>query len=292
MSSKKIREMEAELEREKKKESNSNAIWILGLLFLAPFFHIIILVVGGLVALAITYKFVKWVATLKVDVDSSPKTVGRHPLIEAVIKNDIKSVRDEVSARGSVNIVSNGVTPLIAASAKGYVNIVTLLIDAGANVNFVYKGDGNTPLMAAAHEGHADVVEVLLRAGADLSICNLDGADAIQIANEQGHDSVVEVITQFDDDSDFGEEDHGGEANDLNEKAPSIGVQESQSPYEILEISKSASAQEIDQAYRKMAKHYHPDLVATMAPAFRELAENKMKEINSAYKALKKRSAA
>jgi len=32
-----------------------------------------------------------------------------------------------------------------------------------------------------------------------------------------------------------------------------------------------------------MAQQYHPDKVATLAPEFRELAERRMKEINTAY---------
>jgi curved DNA-binding protein CbpA len=35
-----------------------------------------------------------------------------------------------------------------------------------------------------------------------------------------------------------------------------------------------------------MAKLYHPDKVAFLAPEFRELAERKMKEINAAYQQL------
>jgi DnaJ-domain-containing protein 1 len=35
-----------------------------------------------------------------------------------------------------------------------------------------------------------------------------------------------------------------------------------------------------------MAKLYHPDKVATLAPEFQELAERRMKEINSAFQQL------
>ena len=71
---------------------------------------------------------------------------------------------------------------------------------------------------------------------------------------------------------------------------PTIVQQESfKSPYEILQISISASIEEIKIAYRKMASMYHPDKVAHLAPEFREMAERKMKEINIAYEALKSR---
>jgi cold shock CspA family protein len=57
-------------------------------------------------------------------------------------------------------------------------------------------------------------------------------------------------------------------------------------PHEILNISASATREEIHAAFREMAKQYHPDKVATLAPEFKELAEKRMKEINSAYQTL------
>jgi hypothetical protein len=61
----------------------------------------------------------------------------------------------------------------------------------------------------------------------------------------------------------------------------------SKSPYEVLGIHVSASKEEIRIAYRKMATLYHPDKVAHLAPEFREMADRKMKEINSAYGSIK-----
>ena len=51
--------------------------------------------------------------------------------------------------------------------------------------------------------------------------------------------------------------------------------------YEILEITKSASADEIKKAYRKMAIKYHPD----KNPGDKE-AEEKFKEAAEAYEVL------
>jgi DnaJ domain/Chloroplast envelope transporter len=61
----------------------------------------------------------------------------------------------------------------------------------------------------------------------------------------------------------------------------------SKSPHEVLGIGVSASREEIRIAYRKMASLYHPDKVAHLAPEFREMADRKMKEINTAYGQLK-----
>jgi hypothetical protein len=59
--------------------------------------------------------------------------------------------------------------------------------------------------------------------------------------------------------------------------------------YEILGVSVTSSAEQIVSAYRNMAKMYHPDRLANLAPEFIELAEERMKEINGAYETLKAR---
>ena len=57
-------------------------------------------------------------------------------------------------------------------------------------------------------------------------------------------------------------------------------------PYKILGISQSATDEEIKKAYRNLARKYHPDNYAGTAMA--DLAEEKMKQINEAYRALTK----
>jgi hypothetical protein len=60
------------------------------------------------------------------------------------------------------------------------------------------------------------------------------------------------------------------------------------SAYEILGLDRAASAEQITAAYRQMAKMYHPDRSANLAPEFIALAEERMKDINAAYAQLKK----
>ena len=56
--------------------------------------------------------------------------------------------------------------------------------------------------------------------------------------------------------------------------------------YDILELQKNASVDEIKQAYRKLAKKYHPDLYTHASEAEKKKAEAKIKEINQAYSVL------
>lgn len=56
--------------------------------------------------------------------------------------------------------------------------------------------------------------------------------------------------------------------------------------YEILGVEKTATADELKSAYRKLAKKYHPDLYTTASDAEKKEAEAKFKEINHAYDVL------
>ncbi len=55
-------------------------------------------------------------------------------------------------------------------------------------------------------------------------------------------------------------------------------------PYEVLGVARNASKDEIKQAYRELARKYHPDNYVNNPLS--DLAEEKMKEINEAYDAI------
>ncbi len=56
--------------------------------------------------------------------------------------------------------------------------------------------------------------------------------------------------------------------------------------YEILGVSKNATADDLKSAYRQLAKKYHPDVYASKSDAEKKAAEEKFKEINHAYEVL------
>ena len=72
-----------------------------------------------------------------------------------------------------------GTTPLMIASAKGYLDIVILLLQFGANVDAIDKND-NTSLMYAV--SHPNIVKILLQNGATVSWENNKGETALDRA--------------------------------------------------------------------------------------------------------------
>jgi len=58
--------------------------------------------------------------------------------------------------------------------------------------------------------------------------------------------------------------------------------------YQVLEIDKSASDEEVKKAYKKMAVKHHPDKVSSLGADVQKSAEEKFKKINEAYEKIKK----
>ncbi|RLA91766.1 MAG: hypothetical protein DRG34_01660 [Deltaproteobacteria bacterium] len=72
------------------------------------------------------------------------------------------------------------------------------------------------------------------------------------------------------------------------ESEPGAGAEKD--PYEILDVSRNATPEEIKSAYRKKAQRYHPDRVTHLGDEFQRLAERKFQEIQKAYEILSNRS--
>jgi cold shock CspA family protein len=60
-------------------------------------------------------------------------------------------------------------------------------------------------------------------------------------------------------------------------------------PWVVLGLQLGASDDDVSAAYRRMAQMYHPDKVTSLGPELKQLADRKMREINAAYEALKRR---
>ncbi len=75
-----------------------------------------------------------------------------------------------------------GLTPLLIAARQGYVDSVSALLDAGADIDQPSAGDRTTPLLIATINGHFDLALILLRKGADPNSASENGATPLYAA--------------------------------------------------------------------------------------------------------------
>jgi hypothetical protein len=68
--------------------------------------------------------------------------------------------------------------------------------------------------------------------------------------------------------------------------SPTSGSSKPNDPYDVLQIPREASQEEIKAAYKHLAGKYHPDKVLHLGEEFRSLAEERFKEIQAAYQKL------
>eukprot|EP00731_Ephydatia_muelleri_P037731 Em0548g3a len=89
-------------------------------------------------------------------------------------------------------------TPLSLAASGGYVNIIKLLLRAGADINSRTGSKlGISPLMLAAMNGHTSTVKLLLDMGSDISAqIETNRNTALTLACFQGRHEVVNLLVE------------------------------------------------------------------------------------------------
>ena len=92
---------------------------------------------------------------------------------------------------------SSGDTALMLAAKKGRADVVTALLEAGANPNAT-NDVGMTALMWAAWNGHVNVLDALLENGASINATNNHGDTALRLAAECGYFNVVARLLELD----------------------------------------------------------------------------------------------
>jgi ankyrin repeat protein len=171
------------------------------------------------------------------------------------------------------------------------------------------SSDQSTALLAAAARGHVEVVRQLLRAGADYSLVDADGDRPMEKARRARDFDLINAIGRYDEagaeaapaggaggaaggessaasaeqatasagrsGAGVGEESAGGECGvedemidlDLQEEVGGATIaatetEEQGGPHALLGVTKAASLKEIKAAYRALSRQYHPDKLA------------------------------
>ena len=84
---------------------------------------------------------------------------------------------------------------LFNSAAKGIVNNIKYLINAGVDINVV-NTEGLTPLHVAAWCGQLNVVEELLKAGADVNTKDFFGGTPLLFVSEK-HKDIKDLLLKY-----------------------------------------------------------------------------------------------
>ncbi|MEM1293406.1 MAG: ankyrin repeat domain-containing protein [Cyanobacteria bacterium P01_H01_bin.162] len=128
------------------------------------------------------------------DADSSHIDV-RLPLIAATLAGDAAAVGSLLDAGTDPNTVYHTNTALTYAARDGHTDIARVLIDAGADVNWI-DGEGVTPLILAAFKGHEELTKLLLAHDADTTVVDQWGRTALDYARRRGENDAIAQLIQ------------------------------------------------------------------------------------------------
>ncbi len=138
----------------------------------------------------------KTVRTLarQADLDAA-QADGMTALHWAVQRGDVEMMRVLLEAGAKPDAQNRtGAKPLYLAAMNADAAAIAELLDAGEDANAVLTAEGETVLMLTAHTGNPEAVKVLLDRGADPNAQQFRGQTALMWAAAEGHTGVVELL--------------------------------------------------------------------------------------------------
>jgi len=124
-------------------------------------------------------------------------------LTDAAMQGDKDAVRTLLKQKVDLNAAhGDGATALHWAAYNDDLELVKMLLAAGANVKASTREGAITPLFMACSNGNAAIIEALLKAGADAKAVKANGTTALMLAAASGNADAVKVLL-----------DHGAEVN-------------------------------------------------------------------------------
>jgi ankyrin repeat protein len=128
------------------------------------------------------------------DPNTRDKPTDRTPLMEAVLRNNLELVQVLLGAGARVNERNDyGQTALLELNDEAKPELVRTLVSAGARLNLKDR-DGDTALINVARWGNVEALRALIEAGAKVNAHNNDGETALMLAASAGEVEKVKAL--------------------------------------------------------------------------------------------------
>jgi len=118
---------------------------------------------------------------------------GPNPIPLAALENNIEIIKLLIAAGACVNTLQ-GSYALIHAAKNGNLELAQVLLDNGANINLRSR-----VLISAVQNGQLKMVNFLLEYGVYTQFRNSEGKTALDLAKEAGYQEIVALLNQYKD---------------------------------------------------------------------------------------------
>lgn len=207
------------------------------------------------------------------DPDAGYAMAGVAPLHLAAQYNRPDVTRVLIHGGASIDARSrnaDGATALYYAAGAGYESVVSVLLQAGPDVNAGRRVTGATPLTYASAANRSNIVDALLKAGANLSMPARDGTLPLHAAVAAGHLGIVKRLVSAGADI---------EARGPDMQTPLLVALSSNQPVIAMYLLKEGRADPTPQVASSKATALHLAAARAYAPVIALLLKNGNKEL-------------
>jgi len=146
-------------------------------------------------------KFKAWILAAALVLPSAAFALTDDEQVEfmgAVTEGNVKIVKKYLDAGTvQVNDIFFAWTPLLSAASKGQLEVVKVLAERGANLNYQHPITKLTAVAYATYDSNYEMLEYLLQKGADPNIKARGGVSMVRLARDEGNDKIVALLMKY-----------------------------------------------------------------------------------------------